>query len=249
MHRVLRLAAAVLLAALAACASQQYPAPALPGPAEAPAFYAPQLDGEYRLQAGDTIAVRSYYDAQLNQEVLVRPDGRVTLLLLGEVVAAGLTPEELAKKVRDPYLRLVGKTDITVAVVRSAGMNVYLSGEVRTPAIQPLDGSLTLLQAIARAGGTLASANTGNVLLIRNRPDGTLLVGKVDVERILRNEAPDVYLQRKDVVYVPKSEIAQAGQFVDQYVNAIVPRFVQLQLNWASTRITNRNPAVEFTPP
>jgi protein involved in polysaccharide export with SLBB domain len=248
MPRVLSLALGGLLAVLAACATKEYPAPALPGPQQAPALYAPQLDGEYRLQAGDTVAVRSYFDAQLNQEVLVRPDGRVTLLLVGEILAAGLTPEELADKVREPYRRLVGATDLTVAVVRSAGMNVYLSGEVRTPAIQPLDGSLTLLQAIARAGGTLASANTENVLLIRNRPDGALLVGKVDVEKILRSEAPDIYLQRRDVVYVPKSEIAQAGQFVDQYVNAIVPRFVQLQLNWVSSRVFNKNPAVEFTP-
>lgn len=244
-----RIALAAMAALLASCAMQQYPAPALPEPAQAPALYAPSLDAEYRLQAGDSVAVRSYFDAQLNQEVLVRPDGRITLMLVGEVMAAGLTPEELAEKVRAPYQRLVGKTDITVAVVRSAGMNVYLSGEVKTPAIQALDGSLTLLQALARAGGTLPSANTGNVLLIRNRPDGTLAVSKVDVERILRNEAPDVYLQRKDVVYVPKSEIAQAGQFVDQYVNAIVPRFVQFQLGWYATRVTNTNQTVLQVPP
>lgn len=249
MPRLIRLALAGCLAALAACASQQYAAPALPEPAQAPALYAPQLDGEYRLQVGDSVAVRSYYDSQLNQEVMVRPDGRVTLLLVGEVMAAGLTPEELADKVRGPYRRMVGETDLTVAVVKSAGMSVYLSGEVRTPSLQPMDGSLTILQALARAGGTLPSANTGNVLLIRNRADGTLMVSKVDVEKILRNESPDVYLQRRDVLFVPKSEIAQAGQFVDQYINAIVPRFVQLQFNWASSRVTNRNPVVEFATP
>lgn len=234
--------------ATAACAPLQYPVPPLPAPAEAPALYVPPLDVEYRLQVGDSLAVRSYFEPQLNQEVLVRPDGRVTLLLVGEVMAVDLTPAELAARVRDPYRRLVGDTDITVAVLKSAGMSVYLSGEVRTPALLPMDGSLTLLQALARSGGTLPSANTENVLLIRNRPDGTLAVSKVDVERVLRNEAPDVYLLRRDVVYVPKSEIAQAGQFVDQYVNAIVPRFVQMQLNWVSSRVTNRNPVIEVAP-
>lgn len=239
-------AAAAILAS--ACAPLEYPAPPLPAPADAPALYAPPLDAEYRLQVGDSLAVRSYYEPQLNQEVMVRPDGKVTLMLLGEVMAAGLTPEELAARVRDPYRRRVGDTDITVAVVKSAGMNVYLSGEVRAPALLPMDGNLTILQALARSGGTLPSANTRNVLLIRNRSDGTLAVSKVDLERILRNEAPDVYLHRRDVVYVPKSEIAQAGQFVDQYVNAIVPRFVQMQLNWVSSRVTNRNPVIEVSP-
>lgn len=234
---------------VAACNTVEYRAPELPSPAQAPALYQPQVEEAYRFQVGDTLAVRSYFDAQLNQEQVVRPDGRVSLVLVGEVKAAGSTPEELGTSIREAYRRLVGNTDVTVSLAKAAAMNVYLSGEVRAPALVPLDGGMTLLQAIARSGGTLPSANTGNVLLIRNRDDGTMSVSKVDLEKILRNEMPDVFLQRRDVVFVPKSEIAQAGQFVDQYINAIVPRFVQLQLNWVSSRVTNRNPAVEISPP
>jgi polysaccharide biosynthesis/export protein PslD len=107
------------------------------------------------------------------------------------------------------------------------------------------------LQAIARAGGTLASANTSNVLLIRHREDGKLLVSKVDIEKILHNQASDVFLQRRDVIHVPKSQIAQAGQFVDQYINAIVPRFVQLQLgwSWSRSRVDNTNSVIQVTTP
>jgi polysaccharide export outer membrane protein len=245
--RCLALAA---MAFLAGCATVENPAPALPARAASPALYTPPQEGEYRLQVGDTIAIRSYYDSQLNQEMLVRPDGKITALLIGEIAAAGLTPDELATQVRLPYRRLVGETDVTVAVVRSAGMNVYVSGEIRTPSMVPLDGGMTLLQAIARTGGTLPSAKTHNVLLIRNDGAGALSVYQVDIDKVLRNEASDVYLHRRDVVFVPKSEIAEAGQFVEQYVNAIVPRFLQVQLGWtwSSAHVTNRNPVVEFAP-
>lgn len=243
-------AVALSAALLAGCAAPvEYPAPALPARDVAPALYVPPVVTVYRLQVGDSLNLRSYFDAQLNQEALVRPDGRISVLLVGDLLAAGLTPQQLAATVRERYKRVVGDTDVTVTLTRSAGMSVYLSGEVRTPSMLPIDGNLTLLQAMARVGGTLVSANTSNVLLIRNQDDGTLLVSKVDMEQILQNRSPDVYLQPRDVIHIPKSQIAQVGQFVDQYINAIVPRAVQLQLGWVTTRVTNENPAVQLTAP
>jgi polysaccharide biosynthesis/export protein len=242
-------AAASAMALLAGCATTEHPAPVLPDREAAPALFVPPQEEEYRLQVGDTIAIRSYYESQLNQEVLVRPDGKITALLIGELKAAGLTPAELAANIRGPYRRMVGETDVTVAVLRAAGMNVYLSGEVRTPSMVPLDGGMTLLQALARTGGALPTAKTNSVLLIRNDGRGGLSVHRVDVDRILRAEASDVYLHRRDVVFVPRSEIAEAGLFVEQYVNAIVPRFLQVQLGWNNARVTNRNAVVEVVPP
>lgn len=240
-----------IVALAAGCATVEYAAPALPPVDEAPELYVAPIEQQYRLQIGDTLAIRSYFDAQLNQEAVVRPDGRISVLLVGEMLVAGTAPTDLADRIKQAYRPLVGDTDLTVAVTRSSGMNVYLSGEVRTPSLQQMDGNLTLMQAIARAGGTLASANTGNVLLIRHREDGRLLVSKIDIEKILHNEASDVFLQRRDVIHVPKSQIAQAGQFVDQYINAIVPRFVQLQLgwSWSSSRVNNTNPVIQVQTP
>jgi len=243
-------AVALSAALMAGCAAPvEYAAPALPARDVAPALYVPPVVTAYRLQVGDSLSLRSYFDAQLNQEALVRPDGRISVLLVGDLLAAGLTPEQLAGAVRERYKRVVGDTDVTATLTRSAGMSVYLSGEVRTPSMLPIDGNLTLMQAMARVGGTLVSANTSNVLLIRNQDDGTLLVSKVDMEQILQNRSPDVYLQPRDVIHIPKSQIAQVGQFVDQYINAIVPRAVQLQLGWVTTRVTNENPAVQVTAP
>lgn len=240
-------ALALSLALMAGCAIVEYPVPPLPPQAEAPVYYAPPIEEDYRLQVGDTLAIRSYFYAQLNQEMVVRPDGRISVLLIGELRVTGMTPEELAGQIREHYKRLVAGTDVTIAVTRSAGMNVYLSGEIKSPSLLQMDGDLTLLQAVARAGGFLPSAYTGHVLLIRHKGDGMLTVSKVDIEKMLRNEAPDVFLQRRDVVFVPKTVIAQAGQFVEQYVNAIVPRFIQLQFGWLSF-LTNSNTTVQVIP-
>lgn len=245
-----RWAAALSVMAIVGCVNTvEYPAPAIQPREDAPDLYEPPLVKDYRLQVGDSLAIRSYFDAQLNQEVVVRADGRISVLLIGDMAVSGLTPKVLTERIRDSYRNLIGPTDLVVAVTRGVGMNVYMSGEVKTPSVLALDGSLTLLQAMARVGGTLVSANTGNVLLIRNRDDGSLAVSKVDLERILRNEAADPYLQQRDVIYVPKSQIAQAGVFVEQYVNAIVPRAVQVQLGWFTSRVTNKNPVVQVDAP
>ena len=195
-----------------------------------------------------TPLVQKQVDARAARDNLSQEDAKKALLREKQPSMQFVTTEQLADRIREPYRRLVGNTDLTVALVRGVGMNVYVSGEIKLASLQSLDGSLTLLQAIARAGGTLVSANTSNVLLVRNDGAGNHSVRKVDLEAILRGEAPDVPLRRRDVVYVPKSEIAQAGQFVDQYINALVPDFIQFQLGWFNTRSTNSNPVVELTP-
>lgn len=246
-----RVIVALVVGLVAGCATVEYAAPPLPQIDEAPELYVAPIEQQYRLQIGDTLAIRSYFDAQLNQEAVVRPDGRISVLLVGEMLVAGTAPTDLADKIKLAYRPMVGDTDLTVAVTRTSGMNVYLSGEVRTPSLLQMDGNLTVMQAIARAGGTLASANTSNVLLIRHREDGRLVVSKVDLEKILHNQSSDVFLQRRDVIHVPKSQIAQAGQFVDQYINAIVPRFVQLQLGWSwnKSTVTDTNPTIQVLTP
>jgi polysaccharide biosynthesis/export protein len=234
----------LLTALVAACSNVGPLVQPLPPADAAASHYRPQIETAYRLQVGDALHVRSYYDTQLNQDVVVRPDGRISVLLIGELAVAGMTIAELSRDLGDQYDRRLNGTDVVVALARSANMNVYLSGEVRQPALLALDGDVTLLQAIARAGGVLPSANTDSVLLIRSRDDEGTEVRKISIDSILHGQAPDVYLRRRDVVYVPRSDIAQVGQFVDQYINAIVPHAIQFQFGWMRSSVHNNNPAV-----
>ena len=215
---------------------------AIPGPTDAPQFYAPQIEDEYRLQVGDVISIRSYYDPQLNQEIFVRTDGRISLLLMGDVRVAGMTPDELDNIITERYSKVVDAPEVTVVVQKSAGLSVYLGGEVKSPSIQKLEGQLTVLQSITLAGGVLPTANMNQVLLLRRKKDGDFKVYKMDLEMVLRNESADIFLQRQDVVYVPKTTIANVGKFVDQYINKIIPDAVNLTYGW----FRNENPAVEI---
>ena len=213
--------AATLL--VAGCAIE---APPLPDRAEAPEFYAQPVEAEYRIQVSDVLTIRSYYDPTLDQEVTVRPDGRVSLLFMGDVAVAGKTPTELSDEIVKAYQRVVDTPEITVSVKDMGGLGVFLGGEVRTPSVQPVRGPVTVMESVIMAGGFLPTAAMSDVLLIRKDDDGELEVFKLDAQKILANEAPDPYVHRRDIVYVPKTPIAKADQFVEQYINSIIPRAV-----------------------
>jgi polysaccharide export outer membrane protein len=202
--------------------------PAVADPHAAPELYRPQVDQEYRVEPGDSLLVQSYFDQTLRQTVVVGPDGRISLLLVGDVSVAGKTVREISELVRKRYAgRLPDKPDINVAINELSGLSVYVGGEVRTPSVVPIKGSLTLMQAIAEAGGFLASANQHQVIILRRGPDGTFTARQQNASLVLRNEAGEMYMRRRDIIFVPKTEIAQLDQFVDQYINQIIPRPVQ----------------------
>lgn len=218
--------------------------PTPPAQAEQPALYAPHVEQEYHIQVGDQLAVRSYYEPQLNQEVFVRPDGRISLLLMGDVAVAGKTPAELAGVVKKAYSRVVDSPDVTVVLKESADFTVYIGGEVRTPSVQPLRGALTVLQGITMVGGFLPTADRHQVLLLRHLEGGEYQTYKIDANKILSNQSQDIYLLRHDMIFVPRTGIADADLFIDQYINQIIPKSVLFNFGW----IKNRNPQVEITP-
>lgn len=221
--------------------------PAAPDRAKAPELYTPQVEAEYRIEVGDKLAIRSYYDPQLNQDITVRPDGMISLLLMGDVKVAGMTPSELDRVITEHYSKVVDSPEVVVVVASTAGMSVYLSGEVAKPSEERLNGSVSVLQAISIAGGLLPTANMHQVLLLRKKADGGTLVYKMDLGKVLINKESDIYLQRHDVVYVPKTAIANVDLFVDQYINQIIPRSIQLTYGWLETT-TNGASTVTISP-
>jgi len=192
----------------------------------APEFYRPEPESSYKVSSGDKLTVSSYYHPNLKQEVTVQPDGRVSLLLVGAVRVAGKTPQELSEELAQAYNRYVEKAEITVTVTASAGLSVFVGGQVKNPSLVPIKGELTLLQSITEAGGFLPTANEGQVLIARQMPDTHYRTLQADVEKVLRNESGEIYLRPHDIVYVPKSTIAKVDQFVDQYLSQVVPRWI-----------------------
>jgi protein involved in polysaccharide export with SLBB domain len=223
-----------LTLAMGGCAD--YPrdlVPPVPSESAAPELYRPEPGTSYAIAPGDSIAITSYYHPELKQSVTIQPDGLVSLVLIGEVTAAGKTPRLLAKELAGAYGKYLNDAEVTVTLSDSAGLSVYVGGEVAKPTMLSMKGELTLSQSIAQAGGFLPGANREQVLIVRQTADNHYRTMQANPEQILRNEAEEIYLRRHDVVYVPKTQIAKIGLFVDQYINQVIPRAVGMGFGYS----------------
>jgi len=183
--------AGVLLAA--ACAS--------PHPPERPALR-PDA-GEYRIGREDVLEVVVWHEPELTRVVPVRPDGRISLPLAGEVEAAGRTPTELQERVSqalEPYIR---ETKVAVLVREINGTRVFVLGEVTKPGGFPLRGPMSVMQAIAVAGGRTEFAKD-EVIWLRQQANGGTERVSLSFRQMVKGEAAGaLWLRPGDVLYVP----------------------------------------------
>lgn len=204
--------------ALAACS----PVPSLPPAPMEPAVstFSANLP-PYRIQVGDVLDVRLLLNPELNEEVTVRPDGHISTTAVPDALAYGRTPAELANTLRGVYAHDLQNPRVSVEVKSFAPTRVYVGGEVNTPGeFITVGPTLTLSQAIARAGGTKLSSDDTSVFIIRRGPGDKpeFLSAKWKALRQGRDPNADVRLAPYDVVYVPKLGIAEVYQFYNQYV-------------------------------
>jgi polysaccharide export outer membrane protein len=159
-------------------------------------------DADYKLGAGDKLRVDVYRNEQLSQSVQIRPDGKITLPLINDVPAAGKTPSELKDALTTQFKEYVNNPVVTVIVQDAVSAQISIIGEVRSPGPQVMNGSLTVLQALAKAGGLGEFANKSKIHILRHNGSRTESVD-YDYKRTLNGEAEDVYLQPGDTIVVP----------------------------------------------
>jgi polysaccharide export outer membrane protein len=186
----------------------------------------------YRIEIGDEFDVKIYNNPDLQETLVVRPDGRISLLLAEEVQAAGLTPTELDRVITEIYSTRITNPEVTIIMRRFIGNRVYVGGEVARPQEVEIEGRLTLLQAIYKAGGFMDTAKIKSVVLLRDEGTGMPRVRLVNVQAILDVGDEDVLLQPYDAIFVSKTFIAKADKFVDQYINKIVPKNLSAGFVW-----------------
>jgi len=211
--------ALVSAVALAACSPVPTlpPAPMEPEPAT---FNAASLPA-YHIQVGDVLEVRLLLNPELNEEVTVRPDGHISTTVVPDAVAYGTTPADLAASLRKVYSKDLQNPRVSVVVKSFAPTRVYVGGEVTTPGeFITVGPTLTLSQALARAGGTKLSSDDTHVFVIRRGPgDKPEFLGTSwKALRQGHNPDADIRLAPYDVVYVPKLGIAEVYQFYNQYI-------------------------------
>jgi polysaccharide biosynthesis/export protein len=172
-------------------------------PSSSPAATSAAASTDYRLISGDKLRIEVYKDTQLSQSLQVRPDGKVTLPLVGDVAAAGRTSMELRDSIAASLKDYIKEPVVTVIVVETAPQVVYVSGEVTKPGPVTINGPLTILQALAMAGGFTDFANRKEILILRNGASGqkTLTFNYKDAINQDTRRAP-MMLQAGDTVIV-----------------------------------------------
>ena len=158
---------------------------------------------EYRIGTGDKLQINVYKENDLTQALQVRPDGRITMPLLGDVAAAGQTPMQLQGRLAESLREYVANPVVTVMVVEVADRVVYVMGEVNMPGAVPLKGAMTVLQALAVAGGFKDFANKGGIKVLRKVAADKVETIPFSYRDSLRSDAQPFYLAEGDTVVVP----------------------------------------------
>jgi polysaccharide export outer membrane protein len=198
-------AALVLLLASAAAAQTAPQRTSAPGSiVTPPKTGSSETVPEYRIARGDKLRIEVYKDAYLSQSVQVRPDGRITLPLAGDLAAEGLTSIELRDRISGLLKEYVANPVVTVIVVETVDPVVYVMGEVNNPGSVPIRGALTVLQALAVTGGFKDFANPKDIKILRRGADGaTVATIPFNYRDAIKADAKVVYLQPGDTVVVP----------------------------------------------
>jgi protein involved in polysaccharide export with SLBB domain len=179
----------------------------------------------YTIQPGDELDVKFYYNNDLNETVTVRPDGRISLQLIHDVQAASLSPNELVSVLGRKYASHLMNPEISIILRSMQTHKVFVDGEVKTAGNVELLGNMSILQSIASAGGMKDTARVGDIILIRRNGLKKPFVYTVNVAAALDGSdiSQDVMLKPYDIVYVPKSAIANVNVWVDQYIRRNIP--------------------------
>lgn len=174
---------------------------------------------------GDVLDVKFFDLPELNESQAVRPDGKIALQLVGDVDVAGMSPAQITENLGTLFQPHLLKPKISVVVRSFRNNRVYVGGEVRAPGSFELSSAMTPLEAIIQAGGfDMRSAKIKNVVLIRHA-DGKRYGYNLNLQDAQSAAATnDFYLEPFDIIWVPRTAIAKVDQWIDQYINKIIPQ-------------------------
>ncbi|SHG03172.1 polysaccharide export outer membrane protein [Desulfacinum infernum DSM 9756] len=172
----------------------------VPGPEEA----RPPEVGDYVIGKGDALEIYVWREPELTRQTQVRLDGMISLPLLDDIRAAGRTPMDLKNEIQKRLSEFLEQPVVSVIVTASANNKYYMVGEVNAPGEQDLIKDLTILQALARAGGLTEWANKKRIVILR-RENGVEKRMVVNYNDILHGKSPEqnIYIHPNDTIVVP----------------------------------------------
>ena len=213
---IISLAGLILFSTLLGCAGT---------PAKTPPQMASEPEPKLSLGPGDVLDFKFFYNPELNDTQTIRPDGKITLQLIGEVEVNGKTPDQLKQELVKAYTGQLRIPEVAVIGRSFINRRVYVGGDVIRPGMLEMPRRITALEAIMMAGGfDYRRAEVNNVVIIQHK-NGQRYGCALDLRDALKGkEAQLFYLEPQDIVYVPRNKISQVGLWIDQHINQIVPR-------------------------
>lgn len=189
----------------------------------------------YRIYPGDVLDLAIPSAPELNRSVTVQPDGRVTVPLVPQQMAADRSVPEFQAMLTRAYAGQLRRPEVEVTVKQSSPLKVFVGGEVDKPGVYDMPGDIDAVQAIVMAGGFRTSAKRSEVLIIRRGPGGRPMMRTANLKDAIYNpgRGDAVPLRRFDVIYVPRSGIANVGLFVQQYFRDTLPIQFSYAINGA----------------
>lgn len=160
---------------------------------------------EFVIGVADVLAINVWKEADISRVLPVRSDGRVTLPLIGEIQARGLTAKQLEKEIATRLQEFVSDPEVTVIVQEIHSQNFNILGQVQHPGTFTLTHPVTVLDAIALAGGFRDFAKTKSIYVLRQKPDGTTVRLPFNYKEAIKGNSPaqNVRLENDDTLFVP----------------------------------------------
>jgi polysaccharide biosynthesis/export protein len=201
---VARIAASLLALVLAPAGVLADPAESQAAATGSPGAAADVALRDYIIGPDDVLGIVYWRETELSADVTVRPDGKISLPLLNDIEAAGLSPEALRDRLVDASRRYVADPNVTVIVKQMNSRRVFITGEVEKPGRYPLTGPTTVLQLIAVAGGLREYADSKNIVVIRSE-DGRAVSHRFNYKDVAarKNLRQNIELKPGDTIVVP----------------------------------------------
>lgn len=179
---------------------------------------------EFILGVGDEVEITVYRHDDLNKKIRIPPEGKNTLPLIGEIQTKGVSIHQLSKKIKEGYDVYIENPQVTIEIASYKGQKIFVLGEVNNPGVYQFDPPTTVLEAVAKAGGFTLDGKDNSVVLIRGGASNPE-IKKLDLESALdKGEvSQNMCLQTGDVVFVPRTFIANVDRFFSHFEKIIRP--------------------------
>lgn len=178
----------------------------------------------YGFMPGDELDIKLLYNPEFSDRVIVAPDGYIHLSLIGPVRALDRSPAELTNELHQRYAVDLRRPELSVVPRQFGSEIIYIGGEVQRPGVFKLAHRMGVLEGVLEAGGFLDTARIDEVVLIRRNCQNQPMLKVVNVRQLIEGR-PDnnVLLHRFDVIYVPRSSVAELNLWIDQNINRNLP--------------------------